>query len=162
MVWCTGAWKVLNPKTQIPNPKEIPIFKPPRRRSAMRWDSDSWALELHWDLGFGIWELLYGVVRFRDTPTYSVFLALLLVASLGATPKRDRRSKPEPAPLFPVEPAWAFMLESPPSAPGTMDDHRVYIPLLTGEIVALDRETGDFVWTATAESSWPPLVVADV
>ena len=105
---------------------------------------------------FGV-GLLYGVVRFRDTPTYCALLALIALVSLGAAPKR-KPIKPEPAPLFPVEPAWAFMLETPPSAAGGMDAKRVYIPLQTGQMIALDRETGDERWTTSAETRFSPLV----
>ena len=39
-----------------------------------------------------------------------------------------------------------------------MDDERVYIPLQPETLVALDRESGDVVWTRDIESAWPPVV----
>jgi outer membrane protein assembly factor BamB len=83
---------------------------------------------------------------------------------LGACPHEvraaDTRKPPEPrlAPLLPSESAWLVNLPMPPSAPGAMDDTRVYVPLEGERFVALKRETGETVWTADIESQWPPLV----
>jgi eukaryotic-like serine/threonine-protein kinase len=72
--------------------------------------------------------------------------------------QRTSSHKPLPAPLLPVEEAWNVVLSSPASAAGTMDDQRVYIPLQSGQIVALNRETGATAWSVDLKSSWAPMV----
>jgi outer membrane protein assembly factor BamB len=49
--------------------------------------------------------------------------------------------------LLPAEQAWLRQLESLPAAGGALDRERVYIPLQEGGTVALDRESGETVWT---------------
>lgn len=41
-----------------------------------------------------------------------------------------------------------------------MDAERVYIPLASEQTIAIDRESGNTVWTADVESTWPPVVGA--
>jgi len=43
-----------------------------------------------------------------------------------------------------------------------MDAERIYIPIQPEKLVALSRTTGAQVWTRDIESTWPPVVVADV
>jgi outer membrane protein assembly factor BamB len=69
-----------------------------------------------------------------------------------------RSLEPQPLPLLPAEEAWAATLSSPPSAGGAMDEHRVYIPQQDQQLTALDRETGEVVWSRHVETSWPPVV----
>jgi outer membrane protein assembly factor BamB len=66
--------------------------------------------------------------------------------------------EPPLAAVLPSEKAWLVTLPSAPSAAAAMDEARVYIPLQGEHIVALDRATGDTVWTIDIESNWPPLV----
>ena len=90
--------------------------------------------------------------------------ALLLFIWLGACPQiaiagqRQPEKKPLPAPLLPAEEAWNISLPSPPSAPGALDESRTYIPLQSGQLVALNRETGASEWSVSIASSWPPVV----
>jgi outer membrane protein assembly factor BamB len=63
-----------------------------------------------------------------------------------------------PVPLLPAEEAWNVSLSSPPSAQGALDESRAFIPLQSGEIVALNRETGASEWSISFASSWPPIV----
>ena len=77
-------------------------------------------------------------------------------SALGGQQNAER--KPFLAPLLPAEEAWRVALPSPPSAPGTLDESRAYIPLQTGQIVALNRETGDDEWSIAVASSWAPIV----
>ena len=60
-----------------------------------------------------------------------------------------------------MEQAWIALLDSQPSAPGVMDDRRVYVPLQPEEIVALDRFTGAKVWGRNIESAWSPVLAGD-
>jgi len=89
---------------------------------------------------------------------------LLLCFWLGACPQdlfagqREAERKPLPVPLLPAEEAWAVTLPSPPSAPGALDEARVYFPLQSGEIVALNRETGETEWSVPFESAATPVV----
>ena len=39
-----------------------------------------------------------------------------------------------------------------------MDDQRVYVPLQSEELTALDRQTGQVLWVRGIESEWPPVV----
>jgi outer membrane protein assembly factor BamB len=92
-------------------------------------------------------------------PTY----VLLLCLSLGACPQafagqQNTERKRPPVPLLPAEQAWNVSLPSPPSAQGALDEARAYIPLQSGQIVALNRETGASDWSITFASSWAPIV----
>jgi outer membrane protein assembly factor BamB len=69
--------------------------------------------------------------------------ALLLCLCLGACPhpvsaaQREPDRKPLPAPLLPAEQAWTISLPSPPATQGTLDESRAYIPLQSGELLAI-------------------------
>ncbi len=65
-----------------------------------------------------------------------------------------------PVALLPAEEAWMVHLPAPPAADGAMDDVHVYVPLQSGQIIALNRQTGDTVWTRTLASR-SPLLAAD-
>jgi outer membrane protein assembly factor BamB len=47
-------------------------------------------------------------------------------------------------------------------AQGALDESRAYIPLQTGELLAIDRDTGATVWSITFATSWGPVVSDDV
>ena len=102
-------------------------------------------------------ELLYGVVTFRDTPTYGVLVAMCVAASLGAGQKVRGEQKPLPTPFFPLEVAWTATLDTRPAAGGEMDDFSVYVPLRSGEVIALARASGRLLWRIAVESKWPPV-----
>jgi len=92
-------------------------------------------------------------------------LLLLLGFWLGLCPQasgsqRNTSQKPLPTPLLPAEEAWSASLPSPASAAGTLDAQRVYIPLQSGQLVALNRETGATEWSVALMSSWP-LMISD-
>jgi hypothetical protein len=69
-----------------------------------------------------------------------------------------RDAEPAPAPLLTAEQAWTLTLPIPPSAPGAMDQNRIYIPLRQGLLVALDRQTGILNWTRAIDVSAPVVV----
>lgn len=80
---------------------------------------------------------------------------------LGAEPKK-KKIVPQPLPLLPAVQQWVATLDDQPTAPGAMDDQRVYVPLAPARVVALSRETGDKVWVREdVESRWPPVVIGD-
>src|SRR5262249_50312046 len=64
--------------------------------------------------------------------------------------------------LFPVIQEWIATLDDLPSAPGTMDAERIYVPIQPEKIVALSRKTGAKLWARDIESNWPPVVIGDV
>jgi outer membrane protein assembly factor BamB len=89
-------------------------------------------------------------------------VALLIVGVSGQQPKKPGKPFiPPPAPLLPAEQAWLVTLTALPSAAGTLDEHRIYIPLEQGGTLALDRETGQPQWTTTVETTWPVVVAGD-
>jgi outer membrane protein assembly factor BamB len=63
-----------------------------------------------------------------------------------------------PAPVLPAEEAWNVPLPSPASAQGALDGFRAYIPLQSGRLLALDRESGASEWSIELAGSWPPIV----
>ena len=69
-----------------------------------------------------------------------------------------RDAGPAPAPLLPADFAWTLTLPIVPSAPGAMDQARVYIPLRQDLLVALGRETGLVEWTRTIDITDPVVV----
>jgi outer membrane protein assembly factor BamB len=71
-----------------------------------------------------------------------------------------RNAKPTPVPLVGTEAAWTVTLPAVPSAPGALDDRRVYIPLRSNLLVALNRETGVLEWSRPIETT-SPLLAAD-
>ena len=71
-----------------------------------------------------------------------------------------RDAKPTPAPLLGTERAWTLTLPAPPSAPGTLDAHHVYVPIRPDGLVAFNRDTGARVWSRTIATT-SPLLAAD-
>jgi outer membrane protein assembly factor BamB len=53
------------------------------------------------------------------------------------------------------------VLASPPSAGGAIDGARIYVPLQSQQVAALDRATGETVWTADVDTALPPLALED-
>jgi outer membrane protein assembly factor BamB len=97
----------------------------------------------------------YIVVSALGSPTSCVVLALLLgvlVVQSGA-----RGQSPELLPLLPAEEVWQVILPALPAAGGAMDALRTYVPLVSGEIVALDRPTGSTLWRAAGATALPPV-----
>jgi outer membrane protein assembly factor BamB len=93
---------------------------------------------------------------------------LLLFVVLGFCPhtanagQRPKKIEPFVTPVLPAEEAWRTTLPFPPSAAAVMDDTRVYIPLQGEHFAAIDRASGQIVWTVDIESAWPPLVHDEV
>ncbi len=68
-----------------------------------------------------------------------------------------RDTKPTPVPLVATELAWTVTLPAAPSAPGALDDQRVYVPVRSKLLVALNRETGVLEWSRPIDTTWPIL-----
>lgn len=91
----------------------------------------------------------------RTTISSVIAVAMTLGIASGQQPKAF---EPGPLPLLPAEQAWLATLGAAPAAAGAMDGRHVYIPLQDERVVALDRETGEEVWTREIETTWPPAV----
>jgi outer membrane protein assembly factor BamB len=68
-----------------------------------------------------------------------------------------RNAKPAPVPIVATEPAWTVTLPEAPSAAGAFDQQRVYVPLRSRLLVALNRETGVLEWSQPVDTAVPPL-----
>jgi outer membrane protein assembly factor BamB len=109
--------------------------------------------------------LLYVVVA-ATRPRYC---GVLLVAALWLTAglvcprpvaaQKSRRLPPPPpfAALFPLEEAWMITLPALPVAPAEHGGARVYVPLASKTLVALDWNTGDTIWSAPLDATSAPL-----
>jgi outer membrane protein assembly factor BamB len=103
----------------------------------------------------------------RTTHTISCGLRLLValcVVGSGICPS-DASAAPGSRirlpPLLPATQAWLLSLPAPPSAGGCLDDARVYIPLSSKQVVALDRETGSTAWSRELDTEWPAAIAGD-
>ncbi|RZP28879.1 hypothetical protein EVA25_02530 [bacterium] len=52
-----------------------------------------------------------------------------------------------PSPIVPVDVAWLLDLKQATSYPATIDDERIYLPLMDGTLLALTLDTGAQVWS---------------
>ena len=89
-----------------------------------------------------------------------VVCAFLVAVAAPAWGQQPKKVEPGPLPLLPLQEAWTLTLETPPSAGGAMDAERVYIPLMSDQVIAIDRESGLTVWVADVETVWTPVVGA--
>ena len=91
---------------------------------------------------------------------------LAVLFGLGECPERAaaaQQTSVEAAPLpslLPVEQVWLAAMDAAPAAAGALDSERVYLPLQTKRLVAIERSTGIEAWTQELDVVWPP-VVAD-
>ena len=84
----------------------------------------------------------------------SCVLLLVATASVSGGQPNDNASF-----LLPAEVAWTATLPAPAGGPGVLDETHVYIPLLNGTVLALDRETGSASWTRAVNETRSLLVV---
>jgi len=102
------------------------------------------------------------------------YCGALLVAALWLTAglvcpgelaaQRTKRLPPPPpfASLFPLEEAWMIELPAAPAAPAAHDGGRVYVPLASGALLALDWNNGESVWSVPLRATSPVLPAGDV
>ena len=102
------------------------------------------------------------VSRCLGTISWVVVAVVTLVGTSAWGQQPKKRTEPQPLPLLPATPAWELLLTSPPAAGGALDAARLYIPLEAKTMVALDRETGETLWTAEVETAWPPAISGDL
>jgi outer membrane protein assembly factor BamB len=101
-------------------------------------------------------------------PRYSASVVVMaLYLGLGECPARihaqaspDGKNVSAPAVWPRLETGWQVSLPGLPSDAGVMDDERVYIPIVGGALVALDRRTGAVAWTRNVRALWPPVLHA--
>jgi outer membrane protein assembly factor BamB len=101
----------------------------------------------------------YIVVSAARSPI-SCVVCVLLVGALGAG-RHVAGQSPEFQPLLPADEAWQVSLPDLPSAGGAMDASRVYVPLVSHELLALDRRSGARVWSVALSTALPPVVRDD-
>lgn len=75
---------------------------------------------------------------------------LIVCAWLAAPPPAVAQTAGPDLPLFPLRVRWTTDVGVPPSAGPISDDARVYVPLASGALVALDADTGAQVWRVDA------------
>jgi outer membrane protein assembly factor BamB len=82
---------------------------------------------------------------------------LVAIAALASGPILTGQGAGAALALLPAEEVWQIRLADLPSASGAMDAARVYVPLTSGDVAALERATGALVWTQRLESRSAPL-----
>ncbi len=107
-----------------------------------------------------------GIYRICLAVCTAVGLTLVPAASgaqpPGATPAVAPPVAPPAAgpattlPFFPLRVRWAADLDGPPAAPAVTDGTRVFVPLSTGTLVAVDAETGATRWKAEVSTALRP------
>ncbi len=102
------------------------------------------------------------MARIPGTPTYCVLAVWALAVGLAASTPGVRRDPQRPGPLFPLEQAWTTPLPSPPVSGPVLDADRAYVSLSEGTLAAVDRETGELLWTADAGASLSPAIAGDL
>ncbi len=84
------------------------------------------------------------------------------VATLLGWPATALAQEPEASaalPLFPLRVRWSTEFGAPPAAGPVTDAARVYVPLTSGAIVAVDADTGAGVWSVEGLAGTHPLAV---
>ena len=103
------------------------------------------------------------------------YCGVLLVAALWLTAgvvcpggrllAQTRKKTPPPPPfaaLFPLEEAWSITLPALPVAAAARDESRVFVPLASDTLVALDWRSGDTLWSVPLKVTSPPVPAAGV
>ena len=93
----------------------------------------------------------------RTTSYFTVLLILSFCLPLGGN-SSDSTEVLELPSVFPLEIAWERLLNGSPSAGAAMDNLRVYVPLKTGQLEAIARETGKTLWSVPLNTTWPPVI----
>jgi outer membrane protein assembly factor BamB len=81
--------------------------------------------------------------------------ALLLVISLAAPPARGVAQSPTPPPLL-LDARWVTAFEDPPIASPGFDQAGAYVPLKSGELVAVDLDRGTIRWRLGVATAFTP------
>lgn len=92
----------------------------------------------------------------RTTSYFTVLLILSFCLPLGGN-SSDSAEVLELPSVFPLEIAWERLLNGSPSAGAAMDNLRVYVPLKSGQLEAIARETGKTLWSVPLNTAWPPV-----
>lgn len=69
---------------------------------------------------------------------------------------------PVPVALLPAEERWSLTLQAAPSAPAAWTARSVFVPTIDGQLIALDRRTGERRWSVPVETTVAPIVADDV
>lgn len=109
---------------------------------------------------------------------YRIFLAIVsawlsgaAVPALEAQPApaptasrvaADAPRAPRTLPFFPLRLRWSADLEGPPSAGLATDNARVFVPLATGGLLAIDAGNGGTLWRADVTTTERPAAANDL
>jgi outer membrane protein assembly factor BamB len=86
--------------------------------------------------------------------------ALIVVHPLTLAAQSRRKQEPPPKAatlLLPAELAWTATLPDGPSAPGILAGTTVVVPLVSGELHALSRESGETKWVQPLQTQLAPV-----
>ena len=82
------------------------------------------------------------------------------VPPAGGPPRPTAVARPgtpaPPADLFVLTPTLEVSLDAPPAAPAAFDASGAYVPLKSGQLVAIDLATGRVRWTRELLTTWAP------
>ena len=82
-------------------------------------------------------------------------MMVVLVGSVSETAE-----EPSPPPFFPLGVHWSTDLGQPSVAAPGYDDHRAYVPLRDGSLVAIRLSDGTVAWSIQQPTQFPPAVGA--
>jgi outer membrane protein assembly factor BamB len=81
---------------------------------------------------------------------YLVGICAIIAPTMGSSYTAEVLAQEEllgPSPIVPVDIAWLLDLEQATTAPATIDDERIYLPLVDGTLLALNLDNGAQVWS---------------
>jgi outer membrane protein assembly factor BamB len=78
------------------------------------------------------------------------------VIVLFLAPAAAQRREPPPTLFFPLGIDWSVSLAGPPAAWPAFDEHQAYVPLRTGELVAVSLKDGAVAWTVALPTEVRP------
>jgi outer membrane protein assembly factor BamB len=84
---------------------------------------------------------------------------LMLLAWLTATPQAQpprARADASVGQILALDPRWTLSFETAPSASAGFDEEMAYVPLESGEVVAVDLDRGLIRWTAALTTAFTP------
>jgi outer membrane protein assembly factor BamB len=95
----------------------------------------------------------------------ALWLTAGVVCPGGRLLAQTRKRTPPPPPfasLFPLEEAWSITLPALPLAAAARDESRVYVPLASDTLVALDWRNGDTLWSVPLKATSSPVAATGV
>ncbi|HIC57848.1 MAG TPA: hypothetical protein EYO94_10640, partial [Acidobacteria bacterium] len=81
---------------------------------------------------------------------YLVGIWAVIAPAMGSSHTAEVLAQEEllgPSPIVPVDIAWLLDLEQATTAAATIDDERIYLPLVDGTLLVLNLDNGAQVWS---------------